>query len=570
MNSREIIRQVIGKVFERYGVQATFSLDVPEMMEHGDYATNVAFFLSKIEKTKPIECAKNLVPELQGPLKDIVQKVEVAGPGFINFYLRKEAVRHDINILEKLETFTTKYTGKKVLVEHSSPNLFKPFGVGLLLNNVAGESLVHLMKAGGAEVSTVSFPSDISVGIAKAIYIIKKDGGLSQDIFRKSQEEVVSYLGKAYARGVAYFDDNISAKEEIREVARKLYESSPSEEFDIFRKSKEINIAYFEMMISGLGSHFDGFIYESEVADIGKKIVLTNVESVFTRSEGAIVYFPDEGKKGVHTAVFLNSQGYPTYEAKDLGLLKLKFKKYNPDYSFFVTDSEQISHFNVVLDAASKIEKIWAERSNHVLHGRMTFKGKKISARFGNVPLAKDIVNLLTEEVAGQSGVKIADFKDEERKILYKQVALAAVRFSMLRSKLGSNMNFDPETSLSFLGDSGPYVQYTHARAKSLISKGAEFGFIPMYDNNQEVTNIERKLIQFENVAIRAIEEVAPQYVVTYLFELTQMFNSFYSSTPVVTEGDIKTSHRLAIVQSVATIIRKALYLLAVDAPERM
>lgn len=570
MNSYETIKQAIEKIFKDRGIETSFSLDTSADISHGDYATNIAFMLSKMENTSPTECAKSLIITLQENLKDTVEKIEVAGPGFINFFLKREAVRHDVNVLENIETFKTKFTGKKVLVEHSSPNLFKPFSIGLLLNHIAGESVVHLMRAGGAKVSTMSFPSDVSIGIAKAIYIIQKDGGLAQDIFNKTQEEIVAYLGDSYARGVTHYDEQISSQEEIKEVAKKLFERLPSEELDIFEKCKKINVEYFEMMIGELGSHFDGFIYESEAADVGEKIVKENIDSVFTKSEGAIVYIPEEGKKGVHTAVFINSQGYPTYEAKDLGLLKLKFEKYNPDYSFFVTDSEQISHFNVVLDAASKIENNWTEKSIHIPHGRMTFKGQKISSRLGNVPLAKDIVNVVMEEVAEQSGEKISHLTDDEKKVLYKEVALAALRFSMLRSKLGSNMNFDPETSLSFLGDSGPYVQYTYARAKSLLEKGKESGFIPKYDDTQEITNLERKIVQFENVAVRAIEEVAPQYVVTYLFELSQMFNSFYASTPIVVEGDNLSAHRLAITQSVASVIKKGLYMLVVEAVERM
>jgi arginyl-tRNA synthetase len=200
----------------------------------------------------------------------------------------------------------------------------------------------------------------------------------------------------------------------------------------------------------------------------------------------------------------------------------------------------------------------------------MTFKGNKMSSRLGGVPLAKEIIDVVTEEVRERSGEKIEHLSDEEKSIVYKQIALAALRFSMLRSKLGSSLNFDPDTSLSFEGDSGPYVQYTYARAMSLLAKGESAGFSPTYDISVTVTPLERKLAQFENIAIRAIEEIAPQHVVTYLFELAQLFNSYYASTLIVVEGDITSSHRLAITKTVATVIKKALYLLAVEAPERM
>lgn len=566
MNSYETIKKELEKIA---GNTVSFSVTPQEDFIHGDYATNIAFILAKEKGVSPKNYAEELVSVLHEKLSFVVEKIEVAGPGFINFFLKKEVVREEIIRCQNLETFTTKYTGKKVLVEHSSPNLFKPFSVGLLLNHIAGASLTHLMKAGGARVTTVSFPSDISMGIAKAVYSIKKDGGLSQDIFGKSQEEVIAYLGNAYTRGVVAFDESELVQVEIKEIAEKLYSETSSEELDIFEKGKNINVAYFEHMLSELGSHFDGFIYESEAAVVGKEIVLAR-EDVFTQSEGAIVYIPDEGTNGVHTAVFINSQRNPTYEAKDLGLLHMKFERYTPDYSFFVTDNEQISHFNVVLDAASKINTEWKKNSIHVYHGRMTFKGQKMSSRLGGVPLAEEILDVVTEEVKERSGEKIDHLTDEEKNVVYKQVALGALRFSMLRSKLGSSINFDPETSLSFEGDSGPYVQYTYARAMSLLQKGKDFGLVSEYYSNEEITFLERKIAQFEIVAIRAIEDIAPQHIVTYLFELSQMFNSFYASTPIVVEGGSLTEHRLAITESVAKVIKKAMYLLAVEAPERM
>jgi arginyl-tRNA synthetase len=566
MNSYEIIKQELRAIA---GNDVKVSLTQPEDFAHGDYATNIAFVLSKSKGISPKSCAEELLPILTEKLSSVVKNIEVAGPGFINFHLTEDVIRNEVTQVESKETFTTLYTGKKVLVEHSSPNLFKPFSIGLLLNHIAGAAVTHLMKAGGAEVTTVSFPSDVSIGIAKAVYVIQKDGGLTQSIFNQSEEEIIAYLGDAYARGVALFDADESIHADVKALAEKLYSETACEEFEIFEKCKVINVHYFEHMLSELGSHFDGFIYESEAAVVGKEIVLAR-EDIFTKSEGAIVYIPDEGTKGVHTAVFINSQNNPTYEAKDIGLLHMKFERYNPDYSFFITDDQQISHFKVVLDAASKIQETWSKNSIHVFHGRMTFKGQKMSSRLGGVPLAKEILDVVTEEVKERSGDKIAHLTDEEKNLLYKQISLAALRFSMLRSKLGSSLNFDPDTSLSFEGDSGPYVQYTYARGMSLLTKGKDMGFVPEYNKDISITLLERKLVHFESVAVRAIEEVAPQHIVTYLFELSQMFNSFYASTPIVVEGDDATKHRLAITQSVASVIKKALNLLAVDAPERM
>jgi arginyl-tRNA synthetase len=170
--------------------------------------------------------------------------------------------------------------------------------------------------------------------------------------------------------------------------------------------------------------------------------------------------------------VFINSQGYPTYEAKDLGLLSIKFNKENLDYSFFITDAEQTSHFKIVLDAALKLGGDWknkVEKSRHIPHGRMLFKGEKMSSRLGGVPLALDVIATVEEEVKERAGERINHLSESEREKLEREIALSALRISVLRSKPGININFDPESSLSFEGDSGPYLLYTHARCASLL-----------------------------------------------------------------------------------------------------
>jgi arginyl-tRNA synthetase len=276
--------------------------------------------------------------------------------------------------------------------------------------------------------------------------------------------------------GTQRYDRDESVHARVKEIADNLYAQKPSPEWDVFQKCKKFNINYFESIVTKLGSHFDSYSYESEAGVQGKEIVLDNVPDVFTKSEGAIVYIPAEEKKNINTAVFINSQGNPTYEAKDIGLLDLKFSKYHPDLSIFVTDHEQVSHFNVVLDAAEKIDPVWNSNSRHVPHGRMSFQGQKMSSRLGNTPLVTDMLDTVLEEVNERSGDRAIDNTTKE------SIAIGAIKFAILRAKPGMNINFDPETSLSFEGDSGPYLQYTHARIASLLEKAAVEGLAPKYN----------------------------------------------------------------------------------------
>jgi arginyl-tRNA synthetase len=570
-NTRGLIKKLIQEAVTGLGIDApSFSLEQPEDLGKGDLATNVAFAISKQLQTSPKEAGEKVVGILNDRKGESIEKIEIAGPGFINFFLTDAAIRNDVQNIEDISTFQTKYSGKKVLVEHSSPNLFKPFSVGHLMNNFTGEAIVQMMKSGGAEVSTMAFPSDISLGIAKAIYIIKLEEDKFEEVLQKNKEEIVTYLGKSYVGGVAHYEKYPDLQGEIKNIAQNLYSKTESKELEIYEKAKKFNMEYFTSLMDSLDSHFDDFYYESQAGNLGKEIVLKYTPEVFTKSEGAIVYIPPEERKDLNTLVFINSQGNPTYEAKDIGLLSYKFEKFDPDCSLFVTDSEQTTHFKVVLAAAEKIEKKWAEKSQHIPHGRMTFKGEKMSSRLGGVPLAVDVINTVMEEVKNIGSEKLHGLEESEKEKVYKQVAMSALKFSVLRSKLGSNINFDPESSLSFEGDSGPYVQYTYARACSLLRKGKEAGFIAKYDDSAKITDLERKLLNFQNIATRAIEEISPQLIVTFLFELSQLFNNFYATTPIIVEGDEATKHRLAIVASVANVLKKSLEMIGVEAPERM
>lgn len=544
-----------------------FTLEHPTDLAHGDFACNAALVAAKQVGKNPRTLADDIKVEIEKLEIPEIDSVVIAGPGFINITLSKKFFS-DLNnqVKEAGDAFgkTTIHTGKKVLVEHSSPNLFKPFHIGHMMNNAIGQSLVNLMWFSGAEVSTMSFPSDISLGVAKAVWYLMEYADVNYLNSDHTISNRINFLGQMYVEGVKKYDEDESIHARVKEIADNLYGNIDSPELTVFTTCKQFNINYFESIVGKLGSHFDSYIYESEAGVVGKDLVVKNTPSIFTESQGAIVYIPDESKKGLNTAVFINSQGNPTYEAKDIGLLDLKFERVHPDLSLFVTDHEQIPHFKIVLDAAEKINKEWVEKSIHVPHGRMTFKGQKMSSRLGGVPLAVEMI----EDVAIEAKARA---KDSEQAELAESIAIAAIKFAILRAKPGQNINFDPETSLSFEGDSGPYLQYTHARISSVIEKAAELQLMPMYSDSELIIDVERMVAQFETVVTNAISEYAPQYMVTYLLELARAFNSFYASNKIIDSEHIgQSQHRLAIAQSVQQVIKNGLYLLAITAPDRM
>ena len=571
---RATIQNLIRDALLTYGVEPeVVVLERPADLAHGDYSTNGALAYSKILKISPRELAEKLVAEISQNLPPEIKKLEIAGPGFINFFLSDKAIQ-DENVKEK-SISATKYSGRKILVEHSSPNLFKPFHIGHLMNNITGEFVTRATTIGGGAVTTMSFPSDVSLGIAKAVYILVEDKKEGKDVFILSDEEKIEAFGEAYRRGVAYFDQNPEELSKAKEIAHIIYDTENSSDTRAtFERAKEFNVAYLVRTIKDLGSVINELIYESEAGVRGQEIVLANTGEgkVFTKSEGAIVYIPDEARKDLHTQVFINSEGHPTYEAKDLGLIDLKFAKFVPDLSYFITDAEQIPHFKVVFDAASKLGGVWTERvekSTHVPHGRMLFKGQKMSSRLGGVPLALEVVAAVEEEVRQKAGEKIAHFGAEERARLEREIALSALRIAVLRSKPGININFDPDSSLSFEGDSGPYLLYTHARCASLLEKGSGQGITPAFQN-KAATDLERTLALSEMIFTEAVEDLTPQKITTYLFEIAQLFNGLYANTQFLSDDKELSGHYLAIVKRVKNVLAEGLWVLGITAPDKM
>lgn len=538
--------------------EVAFSLEHPKELSHGDYMTNVALIVGKQEGKNPVEVATSIVGSLKQQNIEGVESIEVAGPGFINFTLKREVFIPWLVTAQDSEWGNTEvYKGNKILVEHSSPNLFKPFHIGHLMNNTVGEALYRLAKSSGAQATPISFPSDISLGVAKAIFILleKYEGKLTFPL-------AISVLGEAYVEGTKRFEEDESIHSRVKEIANNLYENKDSIELSLFEKCKIFNIAYFELIVKDLGSHFDSYIYESEAGVDGKKIVLENTPKVFTESEGAIVYVPEESKK-LHTAVFINSQGNPTYEAKDLGLLDLKFTRYTPDISIIITDNQQASHFQVVVDAAGKIKPEWQKNSVHRSHGRMSFKGQKMASRLGGVPLVEDILNTVIEEVKEKN----SDVTKESAEM----TAIAAIKFAILRTQAGKDINFDPDTSLSFEGDSGPYLQYTAVRAGSLLEKAKGLGVTPNIDAPVAGTEtLERLIPRFLEVCAEAQRTWAPHYVVSYLLDLAQAFNSWYGQGKIIDEDVSATAYRLSVVAATRQTLINGLWVLGIETPDKM
>jgi arginyl-tRNA synthetase len=551
------------------GEGVSFSLGNPEDFAHGDYATNIAFVISKTKGLSPKACADELAVTLQEKLMDIVVKVEVAGPGFINFYL-KDDVRTDE--AEEIAThgILKPLLNEKALVEYTDPNCFKVFHIGHLMANAIGESLARIYEMRGYDVTRICYPSDIGRNVAMGVWGAMKKASEKPDE-NASLKDKVSFLGMCYAYAHSQYETNDEAKYDIIEINRAIYEGTNPDVMEVYAEGRALSLAYFDSLYEKLGTTFDAFIYESEVADPGLAIVKEYLaKGVFEESEGAIVYKGEQD--GLHTRVFVNAQGLPTYEAKDLGNYVKKMELV-PDASHYVvvTASEQNEYFKVINKVSEKIFPKLEGKLKHISHGMMRLPEGKMSSRTGKVIGAEDMLNMITERLVDK--VKDMRVSDEDKAQLINDIAVGAIKFSILKIAPGKDIAFDFDKSLSFEGDSGPYLQYTHARLCALLDKAHDAGI--SFEHGYVVENpekeLERTLLAYHNVLGKTYEDLGPHHLIQYLLALTRVFNSMYARAQIVDENNKDTSsYYVMLAQATKNILAHGLHVLGIVAPERM
>ena len=336
----DILRKSVQESLKKLNLSAEEVLfEHPSDFSHGDYSTNIALVLAKKENQNPKELAEKIVENLEKPKE--VEKIETAGAGFINFFLTKEFFADSLNDAVKKD-FGKNETlkGKKIILEYTDPNPFKLFHIGHLMTNTVGESLARLADYTGAEVKRVNYQGDVGLHVAQTIWALKKEKLNPHDVYDQ---------GKAYVLGRKGYEEN---KTEIDEINKKIFEKSDNEINEIYKKGREASLKYFEEQYKRLDTKFDHYFFESETGKFGKEIVEKNV-NFFQKSEGAIVF---KGENyGLHTRVFINSQGLPTYEAKELGLAKAKFDKFPYDESYIITGNEINAYFKVLIQVMKHV-----------------------------------------------------------------------------------------------------------------------------------------------------------------------------------------------------------------------
>ncbi len=559
--------------------QKSFKPEVfaPENEKFGHYSTNAALRIARLKKENPLKVAEQIYSQLMTRNLQLFEKIEIAPPGFINFWISKDALDDELQSIIKLNEGYGKLDtlqNKKVMVEFTDPNPFKEFHIGHLYSNIVGESISRILEASGANVKRANYQGDVGLHVAKALWgmmeRMKKEKMTLAQLGRKTLAYRIKYMGQAYAKGARAFDEDETAKLEIIDLNKKIF-ALDREIKNLYGKGRRWSLEYFETLYRKLGTKFDFYYFEREVGRIGLELVKKYLKKgVFEVSQDAIV-FPGE-KYGLHRRVFVNSEGLPTYEAKELGLAQRKYEDFKYDISIIVTGSEVIDYFKVLLCALHQINPQLAEKAKHITHGMVRFSSGKMSSRTGNVVTAEALLDETKKRVLKiiqSSRNKIPKNKQAE---LVEQIAVGSVKYSLLKGSLGQDVVFDFDKSLTLTGDSGPYLQYTYARLKSVMRKAHGLPKKPdfLLLGSDAEKSIIRQLIYFPDALERATALFETNIMTDYLFKLANALNYFYEKEPILKAEKPLRDNRLNLIHVATIVLEKGLRLLGIEAIEAM
>lgn len=567
------IAQVLNTKYQIEIKSEEVQLEHPAQVDHGDWSTNIAMKLANQLKQAPRAIAEMLVPELTSV--EYVIKVEIAGPGFINFYIDEKYYLQQVqSIITAGDSFGSFDLGrdKQVMVEFGQPNTHKDFTVGHLRSAISGMAIVKLHENMGFDVIKANFFGDVGMHVAKATWGFLKQGEPA-DFNNKNLDEQMAYIAGCYIFGNGQFKENDDLANEMKVINKEIYAKTPGEVWDTYYRLREISLAYQKEVWANLGVSYDREYPESEISEKAVTLVKTLQGNILEQSEGAWVF---KGEKyGLNTWVFLTGEGNPTYSAKDLALAETKFKEYpNLHKGIVTTSTEQSAYFKGVIKVIELHNPELTGRYQHMPFGWLLKDGKKTSSRLGNAIKGIDVVDEAKEQTRAKiSGMK--QYSEDQVKEIEHKVAMAGLKFLILSHEFHKDINYHPEQFADFEGFSGPYVMYAYARSKAIL-RNSEHNVegelaLDATDLHVEETKLIKLLNKYPEFAYLAGEQLAPHLIAGYVYEVAQQFNKFYQECPVLTiDNMIVKQRRINLCAATSQVIKNGLGLLGIETVEQM
>ncbi len=551
----------------------------------GDYTINVFPFL-KVSRKKPEETAQMTGDFLKRNMEEIEGYNVVKG--FLNLIIDDDFWKNTINC--GLKPTAIRDNSKPFVIEFSSPNTNKPLHLGHIRNNLLGASLSNIVKANGHNVEKVNLVNDRGIHICKTMLAWQKWGDnktpvdldMKGDKFvgdlyvlfdQKNKHEAGSRMPDA-GKG----ENDTELMQEAREMLKK-WEEGDEVTRTLWKQMNDWVYEGFDKTYNRLGIEFDKIYYESDTYLLGKKLVEEGLDKgiLFKKEDGSV--WCDLTDEGLDEKILLRADGTSVYMTQDLGTAQLRYDDFHPDKLLYVVGNEQNYHFDVLRIVMKKLGREWAENIVHVSYGMVELPSGKMKSREGTVVDADDLMDEMydTAKKMGEELGKSEGLGHEETAELYNKISLGALKYFILKVDPKKNMVFNPEESIDFQGNTGPFIQYTYARIQSLLRKGnfniesekeLNFETIELSGKENEVIKL---LYTYPEILSEAGEKYSPAVIANYAYELAREFNQFYQEMPILkAENEQLKEFRLLLSYRTANMIQEAMGLLGIEVPERM
>jgi arginyl-tRNA synthetase len=586
-----IKEKAIEAINELYGItfsEKDFQVNTTKPEFEGDY-TIVLFSLIKSLKMSPDALGNQLGEKLVADHADLFGNYNII-KGFLNLEIKPNVLLEMLNKHYQDPCFgKAPMNGQKVMVEYSSPNTNKPLHLGHLRNNFLGRSIAEILKANGYDVVKSCIVNDRGIHICKSMiaWIRYANGATPNSTHTKGDHFVGDYYVKfneAYKQEVedlvsTGMDKTTAEKEApiMKETQQMLldWEKGKPDVMELWRTMNGWVYAGFEVTYNRIGSDFAKTYYESDTYLLGKDTVELGLQkNIFYKKEDGSVWI-DLTSEGLDEKLVLRKDGTSVYITQDIGLAQKKYEEFGMDTSIYVIGDEQNYHMKVLQLICKKLGLPYADGIHHLSYGMVELPTGKMKSREGTVVDADDLIDemiSISSEHTRSLG-KVKDFNEDELESLYDTIGIGALKFFLLRVDPKKKMIFNPEESIDFHGFTGPFIQYTHARIKSVLRKSEIDVSLNTFNSTLHPSEKELLLLaeQFELILKQAADSLDPSTIAIYLFQLAQSFNSFYAALSIVNaENEEKKQLRLKLASLVATILSSGMLLLGINVPEKM
>ena len=537
-------------------------IEIPPSIKMGDYAFP-CFFLAEKFKKNPHEIALKIKEKISD--KNF-ENIQVSG-AYINFFIDKRKFAENIikEILKDKENFGKNNTGKKekTMVEFSQANTHKAFHVGHIRGTSLGESLSRIFEFQGDKVIRANYQGDTGMHVAKWIWCYKKYH--SKEKLQKDE----SWIALIYVDAVKRLAKDEKLQDEVNEINKKLEERKDKELIQLWKKTRKFSLDSLEKIYSELNTYFDNYFFESEVEQKGKKISNELLKKkIAKKSQGAVIMNLEKYNLGIW--VLLRSDGTVLYSGKDLALAEEKFKRFKIEKNIYVVANEQNLHMQQLFKTLELMKFKQADKCRHISYGMVRLPEGKMSSRTGDNILYSDFIKEITNYAKNRIKERTTKITKQELEKRALVISIAAIKYSMLKQHPNKNIIFKKEDALNFEGDTGPYLQYSYARASSILRKTKKKN-----KKNFKIKNIseqELKLIkkfsQFKEIILNSYNTLNPSLIANYSYQLAQIFNEFYHACPVINSE--QELFRLSLVESFRIILKNSLNLLGMEVIEKM